>query len=177
MAARVPAYARESWIDPRVELRASEIHGTGMFARAGIGVGEVVVVWGGTLASEADLRGGRARKGSVSAVAEGMYLVGLAEESAGPDDFMNHACDPTVWMADEVTLVARRAIAAGEELTADYVFWEADESWVAPWACRCGAAVCRGVVSGRDWRRPELQARYAGHFSPFIEARIRRGAA
>ena len=28
------------------------------------------------------------------------------------------------------------------------------------------------VVTGNDWRLLELQERYAGHFSPFINARI-----
>ena len=28
-------------------------------------------------------------------------------------------------------------------------------------------------IRGSDWRRPELQERYAGHFLPCIEQRIR----
>lgn len=89
-------------------------------------------------------------------------------------DFMNHSCDPNCWMQDEHTLAARRDIAAGEELTADYVFWKADDSDVARFACRCGSPLCRGRVTGRDWRLPDLQQRYAGHFSPFINERIRK---
>lgn len=171
------AYRPESWLDPRLEVRSSPIHGRGTFARTGIRGGEVVIVWGGTVMSEADLRAGRARKGSVTAVEESIYLAGLAGEAPDADDFLNHACDPTVWMADAVTLVTRRRVAAGEELTADYALWEADEAWVARWECQCRHDDCRRTVSGRDWRRPELQARYRGHFSPLIEARIRRGAA
>ena len=38
--------------------------------------------------------------------------------------------------------------------------------------CHCGTSVCRGVITGNDWQRTELQHRYAGHFSPFINARI-----
>ncbi len=33
---------------------------------------------------------------------------------------LNHSCDSNLWMADEATVVARRDIAAGEELTLDY---------------------------------------------------------
>jgi len=40
--------------------------------------------------------------------------------------------------------------------------------------CRCGSPLCRGVITGDDWRRTDLQARYRGHFSPFIDARIAR---
>jgi hypothetical protein len=38
--------------------------------------------------------------------------------------------------------------------------------------CECGAANCRGRISGNDWRRPELWERYAGHFSPYLQRRI-----
>jgi uncharacterized protein len=38
--------------------------------------------------------------------------------------------------------------------------------------CRCGGTGCRGTVTGADWHRADLQARYRGHFSPFIERRI-----
>jgi hypothetical protein len=39
-------------------------------------------------------------------------------------------------------------------------------------ACACGEAACRGQVSGQDWQNPELQARYRGYFSPYLERRI-----
>ena len=168
-------YSLDSWIDPRVELQVSKIQGVGLVAQAPIRQGEIVVIWGGTVLTEADVKAGRARKHSTAAIDEGLYLAALADEPASPDDFMNHSCDPTVWMIDEVTLAARRDIAAGEELTADYAMWGADEDWVVGWTCRCGAAHCRGTVTGRDWRLPEVQARYRDHFSPFINARIRRG--
>jgi hypothetical protein len=155
-------YRTTSWVDPRLEVRASKIDGQGLFAREPIAPGEPLVIWGGEV-------GEVWRKGGV-AVGEGRYLTGPGDDS----DRMNHSCDPTVWMQNEVTLVARRALAAGAEATADYVLWEGDESWTARWRCRCGASGCRGVVTGRDWRLPTLQSRYAGHFSPFLEARIGR---
>ena len=31
---------------------------------------------------------------------------------------------------------------------------------------------CRHHVTGDDWQLPELQTRYAGHFSPYIQRRI-----
>lgn len=38
------------------------------------------------------------------------------------------------------------------EMDGDYV--------LAP--CRCGTDLCRGQVTGQDWRRPELRERYRG---------------
>ena len=40
--------------------------------------------------------------------------------------------------------------------------------------CRCGTASCRGIISGRDWQRPELQRRYGEYFSAYLLRRIAR---
>ena len=37
-----------------------------------------------------------------------------------PTFFQNHSCDPTTWWVDDITLVARRDILPGEEITYDY---------------------------------------------------------
>lgn len=89
-----------------------------------------------------------------------------------PVQFGNHSCDANLWMQDEVTLVARRDIAPGEEVTVDYATYTADKPWRM--ACRCGASLCRVIVTQDDWRLPDVQERYAGHFSPFLNARIAR---
>ncbi len=168
-------YSSKSWIDPRIEVRASSSESKGMFALEPIREGETVVVWGGKLFSREELKLGRAQKGSVSAIDEGLYLAGDANEfPADPSNFMNHSCDPNVWMADEITLIARRDIDKGEEVTGDYAMWEADEQYVASWECTCGSSICRKRITGRDWRLPELQERYGRHFSPFINERIRK---
>jgi SET domain-containing protein len=106
-------------------------------------------------------------------VDEGLHLVErpeVTERRAGGS--LNHSCDSNLWMADEVTLVARRDIAAGEELTVDYALHTADPDWELDGPCNCGSALCRGTVRGSDWRLAEIQERYRGHFSPFINERI-----
>ena len=51
---------------------------------------------------------------------EHLHLVELPEITAQrKGGSLNHACDSNLWMADDVTLIARRNIAAGEELTAE----------------------------------------------------------
>lgn len=167
-------YRTSSWIDPRIETRDTSARGRGSFARALIRAGEVVTIWGGQIFSIADVAAGKTKKGTVAAIAEDRVLAAPAGASAPDDQFLNHSCDPNVWLRDEVTLIVRRDIAAGEELTADYVFWEYDEDYVARWECACGSSFCRGRITGRDWRRRDLQERYNGHFSPFINERIAR---
>ncbi len=69
-----------------------------------------------------------------------------------------------------MTFAARRDIAPGEEVTDDYALLSADLAFRME--CRCGSAACRGLVTNDDWRRLDLQERYAGHFSPFLNRRI-----
>jgi uncharacterized protein len=166
-----PAYRPSTWYDSRLTLGASPIRGQGLFATAPIGAGEIIMIWGGDLYSRADLKAKKVPLDTSYSFIEEDLL--LAAPGDGMDYFVNHACDPTVWMADEVTVVARRAIAPGEEITGDYAVWESTPAYiVAP--CRRGTALCRGRFTGDDWRRPDLHARYRGHFLPYISRRIAR---
>jgi len=166
----VRQYSKRSWIDPRVRCAASAIEGLGLFATSSIDEAETIVIVGGRIVPDDELLAIIARAtGTVSclAVAEGLNLL------QGDDDvgrFGNHSCDPNLWLADEITLIARRGVAAGEELTTDYATMTGFEDWSM--ACHCGSENCRGVVTGADWRLPALQARYRGHFSPFLHDRI-----
>src|SRR5829696_2388454 len=117
-------YLSSTWFDPRLALAASPTHGQGIVASAAFAAGEPVMIWGGTLYSAADLAEGRVPGGvSYSIVADGQVLVGPAD---GMDYFLNHSCDPNVWMDDEVTMVARRPIAASEEILIDYALVESE---------------------------------------------------
>jgi hypothetical protein len=170
-------YRPTSWIDPRIEIRETPRRGKGSFALTPIRAGEIVMIWGGQVFTRADVQAGKALKESLATIGEGLYLgdaMSAEPYYPGPDHYLNHSCDPNVWMVDEVTLAARREIAKGEELTADYASWEGDEAYVMRWTCSCGSPLCRGRVTGRDWRLPDLQERYWGHFSPFINERIAR---
>ena len=171
-------YRASGWLDRRLVLGPSPIHGGGLFAQAPSAVGEVVIVRGGMLFDDADIAAGRVAAGSTVAVGEVLYLgsaVGTyVRKRDDLGDCINHSCDPNVWLRDEVTSVTRDGIAAGEELTMDYAMFQAREEHVTDWRRRCGSPLCRSIVTGRDWRLPTLQERYAGHFSPFLNERIRR---
>jgi hypothetical protein len=53
----------------------------------------------------------------------------------------------------------------GTELTTDYASME----------CPCGQATCRGTIPGEDGRRPDLQERFGGYFSTYLQHRIAAG--
>lgn len=87
-----------------------------------------------------------------------------------PGIYGNHSCDPNVWLTAPGELAARRSIDAGNEVTTDYATFTLASDWAL--TCNCGSDFCRGTVTGDDWRRPELQVRYAGHFAAPIARRI-----
>jgi hypothetical protein len=65
-----------------------------------------------------------------------------------------------------------RDIPAGSELTIDYAMIDGDPD--ERMECSCGATTCRGTITGNDWRLPDLQQRYAGYFSRYLEERFER---
>jgi SET domain-containing protein len=169
-----PQYTDLSWYDPRLVVRESPIQGKGLFARTLIRAGETVMVWGGVIYTRADLQSGRnLGPFSYSFIEEVVLLAGPGD---GTDYYINHSCDPTLWMTGPLTLVARRDIQPGEEITGDYALWEAEAEYrLGP--CGCGSPLCRTHITGNDWQLPAVQERYAGHFLPYISRRIARRAA
>ena len=168
-------YPLHSWADSRLEPRPSPLGGMGGFAVAPIAGGETLLILGGAVQSQAVMEETLQRY-----IAAGRYFnsmqveedVHLHLEDELPVPF-NHSCDSNGWMADAVTVVARRDIPAGEEVTVDYALQTAQPVPLLEVPCACGAADCRGTITGDDWRLPSVQARYAGHFAPFINRRIR----
>jgi D-alanine-D-alanine ligase len=92
--------------------------------------------------------------------------------SDNPGDWkpLNHSCDPNSWLAG-LDLVARRDIAAGEEITADYATF--CSGTMEPFECWCGAPECRGKVTGDDCLQPFVTERYRGHTSEYVRRRRR----
>jgi len=139
-------------------------------------MGEVVEIMGGIVMTEAEFQTflvGTSRFNAMQ-IGEGLHLVEPQEVTAARRGSINHSCDSNLWMGDEVTVIARRDIAAGEELTVDYALCTAQPDWRLDSECRCGSPSCRHLITGSDWERPDVQERYEGHFSPFLNARIAR---
>lgn len=160
-----------SWFHPSLSVAPSRVHGRGVVVGQAVPAGSLLVEWGGTAWTRADLEAGRLPPGSsYSFIDEDLLLAGTDEDL---DHFVNHSCVPTAWMDGPLRVVARRDLGPGEEVTGDYALWEGEDGYsLSP--CRCGAAECRGRVSGGDWRLPDLQQRYAGHFLPYLQRRIDR---
>jgi hypothetical protein len=168
-------YLPQTWRDPRIELRTSRISGEGMFAREPIKKGEVVCIVGGMLMTDsafADFQSTHSHYSFIQ-IDEDLYLVEDLEMAPCVYASMNHSCDSSAWMEDDVTLAARRNIESGEEVTVDYALFTTQSNWMLDRRCRCGSPHCRRVITGDDWMRDEIQGRYRDHFSPFINRRIK----
>lgn len=159
-----------SYLSPKVEARAvPHKGGMGVFARERLGMGELIAVWGGDILTYDQLMGISAEKRRHSVqVEEGLYQIGQTSDA----DYLNHSCDPNAGILGQIAVVAMRDIDAGEEICFDYAM--CDGSPYDEFPCQCGAPHCRGHVSGNDWQNPELQARYQGFFSAYLERRIER---
>ena len=162
---------RMSYLSPKTVVRESPIQGRGLFAAAPIGSGEIVAVKGGHVFDGATLQRVRPELGPAEIqIDDDLYIGPLTGvEREGAMIFSNHSCDPNLRVRGQIVFVARRDVAAGEELTHDWAMTDDDDGRLE---CRCGAAACRGVVTGRDWRLPELQRRYSGYFSAYLERKI-----
>lgn len=162
-----------SYLSPKVAKGApSPIQGRGLFAVQPIRRDEIVAIKGGhvvdavTLAEHAEVVGNSDVK-----IADGLFLAALeADEYEDVMLFLNHSCEPNVGVGGNIVFVAMRDIAVGEELTIDYAMIDDDTTRLD---CRCGQPTCRRVISGQDWRRPELQAKYGAYFSWYLLRQMR----
>ena len=160
-----------AYLTDKCEVQNCDVTGgKAVYARDAIEPGELIAVWSGRIVSaeELDELPLDVRRHTVQ-VEERLYLA-----SHGPDeapDFINHSCEPSAGLDWQVAIVALHRIQSGDEVTIDYAM--CDGSPYDEFDCACGSRLCRGRVTGDDWRIPMLWERYAGHFSPYLERRIR----
>jgi uncharacterized protein len=162
-----------SYLSPKVAPRESPIHGTGLFAVEPIAEGETVCVKGGYVFDRRRLDSMPAwfRAAEIQ-IAEELFIGPLEErEREGCMIFSNHSCEPNVGVRGQIVFVAMRDIRPGEELTHDWATTDDDDYELE---CNCGSASCRRTLNGKDWRKPELQEKYAGYFSWYLQEKIER---
>jgi len=149
----------------------SPSEGFGVVATRDIPAGSLLCVWGGRVVdTDRMLALPEMRRRYAVQIDDDHYLV-TPLLGIGAADLVNHSCDPTALLAGADTLVARRDLVPGDEVTYDYATSDANPHH--GFVCRCGAATCRGRVTGDDWLDPALQAIYGDAFSPYLLRRIR----
>jgi SET domain-containing protein len=148
----------KDFIEVDVEVKPSSIEGLGLFAltpiKCGQGIRRINVVR--EITPEAPLREDLGERFDHCDYPDGKtVLLGF------PDRHINHSCDPNAWVhyeKDACYLYARRAIAAGDEITCDY---NLNITGGTSWPCHCGTARCRGETLGDFFKLPpEIQREY-----------------
>ena len=157
--------------NPCFEIRPSSIHGLGAFATRRIRKGTRVIEYTGERltprAAEARYDDDRCEHPHVLLFTVDRRTVIDAGVGGNEARYFNHSCAPNCEAVTEqrrVYLEALRTIAAGEELTYDYQLgrgrWPSAE-WERRYACRCGAAICRGTMLAPPPRRTPRSGRQA----------------
>ena len=158
-----------SWLSPDVEVRPAGSKGLGLFATEPIAAGAIVSGFGGhVVAHEQFVQLPEHQQVHSLQISASLFMV--CPENGEPADFFNHSCEPNVGLLGNVLLVTMRPINPGEELSFDYAMCDADS--YDEFECECGSAQCRGKVTGHDWMLGELQERYRGYFSTYLQQRI-----
>ena len=164
-------YLKHTWADPKLVAKKSKIDGMGVFTEGDIKAGETLFIWGGEKVSMKDLDDSRYHILTLVPIDNETYLgLPIEDDYKCVEELMNHSCDANTWLNDEVTVVARRDIKKGEEVTLDHATWDNDEEWdyTENDECTCGSSDCRKNLTSKDWMIPSVQQKYAGHFSPYI---------
>lgn len=144
---------------PRIEVQSSPVHGKGVFALCHMAAGETVIEYVGEVISMAEAIARHPHDPQEPnhtfyfQLDDGRVIDALHGGNASR--WINHSCRPNC-VPDEVQgrifIKTRRPVFRGEELTFDYDLVSDEpmtEALKARYACRCGAAKCRGTMLAR----------------------------
>ncbi|HST00143.1 MAG TPA: SET domain-containing protein-lysine N-methyltransferase [Usitatibacter sp.] len=137
---------KRTWRDlyEKLYVKGSRIVGQGLYTPVAIAKGAKIGEFEGEAIGLREARR-RARGRRIVAIVELERHAIDATRTGRGFRFINHSCDANTFIRCTPTraeFYARRAIAAGEELTADY--GESQHDGKLP--CRCGAKRCRGYI-------------------------------
>lgn len=166
---------KKSYVSQKVELRKSKI-GKGLFAKEKIDKGELVIDF--STGSGTILKVGEPYEKKLFAdgydymvqISDKEMFAATTNEELEDADFINHSCAPNCGIRGSLQIVAMRNIEPGEEITFDYAMTESTKYSIK---CGCGAKSCRKLVTGDDWKIPELQKKYCGYFSDYLQTKIK----
>lgn len=162
----------KSYISPKVELRNGRI-GRGLHAVKPLLPGELVIDFakgpGKLLSTTEANRLFDSGNDYMIQVGDNEFFVATNHEELEEADFINHSCDPNCGIRGSLQIVALRKILPGDEITYDYAMSESSDYQLS---CRCLSGICREVITGNDWKNKELQLKYKGFFSGYLEIKI-----
>jgi SET domain-containing protein len=158
------------WLSPKAEARTSAIQGMGIFAKSKVAKGETLSVLGGVIVHIDEIKTYRETMGHIGLQIDTQFFIVPTTRAELPiKGTVNHSCAPNTGLSNSITFVALREIEPGEECTFDYA---TSETYFTPFACHCGAAECRGMITPDDWKLKHLQEKYGEYYSPYLKAQL-----
>jgi len=164
-----------SWMSNKLVVKPSRTHDQGVFARKAIAKGERVAIFGGDIIRIDEIPTLPRRLRQYTMQIEERFVLGTRSGQLEDTDYFNHSCSPNVGFRGQVFLVALRPIRPGEEVTFDYamvVSPSVGSDITFQMSCQCGTSKCRRSISESDWTLPDLQRRYDGYFSQYLQEKI-----
>jgi SET domain-containing protein len=163
-----------NWLNPGLEVRNSNIGGRGVFAREHIIRGTRLAIFGGKLMLIDEIRNLPKNLQEYTMQIEERFILGPLQNSTMPDetDFFNHSCEPNSGFKGQMFLVAMRDIKNNEEITFDYAMVVSESvgsDFVFEMECKCGSSNCRKKITENDWKLPDIQKKYYGFFSQYLQ--------
>jgi hypothetical protein len=158
-----------SYLSSKLEGRPkADGSGNAVYALEPIEKGELIAVFGGAVYGYDAFNRLSDRVRSLSLQVEDLHF--LVPQLIGEGDYVNHSCNPNAGLSGQIGLVAMRKIKSGEEVCFDYAM--CDTLPYDEFECCCNTPNCRRKITGNDWQKPDLQKRYAGYFSPYVQRKI-----
>lgn len=168
---------KNNWLNPVLEVRTSNIGGKGVFSKENIVRGTRLAIFGGQLMLIDEIRNLPKNLQGYTIQIEERFILGPPQNSTEPDetDFFNHSCEPNSGLKGQMFLVAMRDIKKNEEITFDYAMVVSESvgsDFVFEMECKCGYSNCRKKITENDWKLPEIQKKYCGFFSQYLQEKI-----
>lgn len=165
-----------SWLSPKVEIRKSRIDRNGVFAKQSLSKGERVAIFGGDIMAIDEIDNLPLPLQDGPFQIEERFVLGRRNANRREDaDFFNHSCNPNCGFRGQIFLVAIRSIKKDEEITFDYamvVSKSVGSQILFKMECNCAESRCRLMITENDWKLRELQKKYRGFFSQYLEEKI-----
>lgn len=132
-----------------IDVRLSAIHGQGGFASKAIPAGTRVVEYQGERIDKHESRRRCAQNNQFIFYLNQQFDID-GDVDWNPAKWLNHCCTPNCeaeLIEGRIWIVAKRNIAAGEELTFNYGY---DLENVHEYPCSCGSPSCLGVILAEE---------------------------
>jgi len=163
-------------LSPKIEKRFSSINGIGIFTKKYIKKHEIIAIKSGHIyhknfcSSSLDHNNNNnIHDFSIQISDDYILCASKKEELEDQAIFINHSCEANVGIQGQIIFIAMRDIEKNEELFIDYAM-----IWSMPYymTCNCNKNSCRRIVTGDDWKLKELQEKYNGYFSQYLQNKI-----